>query len=39
MEIKPGRKIDGTIDQLWICITPLGNTATFIGSTNFTYEK
>jgi len=38
-EIKPGRKIDGTIDQLWICITPLGNTATFIGSTNFTYEK
>jgi hypothetical protein len=38
-EIKPGRKIDGTVDQLWVCITPLGAAATFIGSTNFTYEK
>jgi hypothetical protein len=38
-EIKTGRKIDGTRDQLWICITPLGADATFIGSTNFSYEK
>jgi len=38
-EIKPGRKIDGTIDQLWVCVTPLGANATFLGSTNFTYEK
>jgi len=38
-EIKPGKKIDGTVDQLWVCITPLGANATFLGSTNFTYEK
>lgn len=38
-EIKPGRKIDGTRDQLWLCITPLGAAATFLGGVNFTYEK
>lgn len=38
-EIKPGRKIDGTRDQLWLCITPLGASATFLGGVNFTYEK
>lgn len=38
-EIKPGRKIDGTRDQVWLCITPLGASATFLGAVNFTYEK
>lgn len=38
-EVKPGRKIDGTRDQLWICITPLGADAGFYGSVNFQYEK
>jgi hypothetical protein len=38
-EIKPGRKINGTRDQLWICIRPLGANATFYGSVNFQYDK
>jgi len=38
-EVKPGRKINGTRDQLWICITPFGNNSTFYGSVNFQYDK
>lgn len=38
-EVKPGRKIDGTRDQLWVCVTPLGADAGFYGSVNFQYEK
>lgn len=38
-EVKPGRKIDGTRDQLWVCITPMGADAQFYGSVNFQYEK
>jgi hypothetical protein len=38
-EIKPGRKINGTRDQLWICVRPLGANATFYGSVNFQYDK
>jgi hypothetical protein len=38
-EIKPGKNINGTIDQVWLCITPLGANATFLGSTNLYYYK
>jgi len=38
-EIKPGRKINGTRDQLWVCITPFGANAAFHGSLNFQYQK
>ena len=33
--VKYGKNIDGTVDQLWVCITPLSNAATFIGSANY----
>ena len=35
--VKPGKAIDGTVDELWVCITPLGNTSTFVGSINYQY--
>lgn len=38
-EIRPGRNINGTRDQLWICITPFGANAAFHGSLNFQYQK
>lgn len=38
-EVRPGRRINGTRDQLWVCITPLGANATFYGSVNFQYDK
>ncbi len=39
VEVKPGRKINGTRDQLWICITPFSNNSTYYGSVNFQYDK
>lgn len=36
-KIKTGRNINGTLDELWICITPLGANATFYNSANLYY--
>lgn len=36
-KIKPGRDIDGTLDEVWVCITPLGANATFYTSANLYY--
>ena len=38
-EIKPGKKINGDVDAVWLCITPLGANASFIGSVNLYYYK
>jgi hypothetical protein len=38
-EIKPGKKINGDVDAVWLCITPLGANAHFIGSVNLYYYK
>jgi hypothetical protein len=38
-EIKPGKKINGDVDRVWLCITPLGANANFIGSVNLYYYK
>ena len=36
-KINPGRNINGTLDELWVCITPLGANATFYISSNLYY--
>jgi hypothetical protein len=36
-QIKLGSNVNGTFDEGWICITPLGANATFIGSANLLY--
>ena len=38
-EIKPGKKINGDVDRVWLCITPLGVNSDFIGSVNLYYYK
>jgi hypothetical protein len=35
--IKPGLNIDGTQDELWVCITPLSMAATFLGTISCEY--
>lgn len=36
-KVLPGLKLNGTPDELWICITPLGANATFLGAANLSY--
>lgn len=36
-QIRPGYNIDGTFDEMWICITPLGANATFLGTAEVLY--
>lgn len=36
--MKIGTSVSGVSDEVWICITPLGATATFVGTTNINYE-
>jgi len=36
-QIRVGLNIDGTIDEMWICITPLGDNATFLGTSEILY--
>jgi len=36
--IKFGTNINGLKDEIWVCITPLGANATFLGTTNINYE-
>lgn len=36
-QIKIGSSVNGTVDEVWVCITPLGANATFLGSCNIRY--
>ena len=36
-QIRPGENVDGTRDEMWICITPLSNSATFRGAADVLY--
>jgi len=36
-QIRPGQNVDGTRDEMWICITPLGANATFVGTADILY--
>ncbi len=36
-QIRVGININGTLDEMWICITPLGANATFLGTTDILY--
>lgn len=36
-QIRPGYNINGTFDEMWICITPLGANATFLGTAEILY--
>jgi hypothetical protein len=38
-ELKPGIAIDGTPDEVWVCITPLSNSLGIYGSLNIEYHK
>lgn len=38
-QLVPGKKINGTAQELWVCVTPLGANATFNGSINLEYRK
>jgi hypothetical protein len=32
-----GVDVDGTLDEMWVCITPLGANATFLGTAEILY--
>ena len=36
-QIRVGSNIDGTLDEMWVCITPLGANATFLGTAEVLY--
>jgi hypothetical protein len=36
-QIRVGVNIDGTLDEMWICITPLSSNATFLGTAEILY--
>jgi hypothetical protein len=36
-QIRAGVNIDGSLDEMWICITPLGANATFLGTAEILY--
>ena len=36
-QIRPGQNVNGTRDEMWICITPLSNNATFNGAADVLY--
>lgn len=36
-QIRVGINIDGTLDEMWVCITPLGANATFLGTAEVLY--
>lgn len=38
-QVNAGSKINGEIQEVWICITPLGANAQFFGSANLYYRK
>ena len=36
-QIRPGYNINGTLDEMWVCIKPLGANATFLGTAEILY--
>jgi hypothetical protein len=36
-QIRVGSNVNGTLDEMWICITPLSNSATFLGTAEVLY--
>lgn len=38
-QLVPGKKLNGSAQELWICVTPLGANASFNGSINLEYRK
>ncbi len=36
-QIRVGSNVDGTFDEMWVCITPLGANATFLGTAEVLY--
>ena len=36
-QIRVGINIDGTLDEMWVCVTPLGANATFLGTADVLY--
>jgi hypothetical protein len=36
-QIRVGSNVNGTLDEMWLCITPLGVNATFIGAADVLY--
>lgn len=36
-QIRVGSNIDGTLDEMWVCITPLGANANFLGTAEILY--
>lgn len=36
-QIRVGSNVNGTLDEMWLCITPLGANATFIGAADVLY--
>ena len=36
-QIRVGSNVNGTLDEMWVCITPLSNTATFLGTAEVLY--
>lgn len=38
-QVLPGKKLSGEGQELWLCVTPLGNNAKFYSSMNLIYRK
>jgi hypothetical protein len=36
-QIRVGSNVNGTLDEMWVCITPLSNSATFLGTAEVLY--
>ena len=36
-QIRVGSNVNGTLDEMWVCITPLSNSATFLGTAEILY--
>ena len=36
-QIRVGSNVNGTLDEMWVCITPLGANATFLGTAEVLY--
>jgi hypothetical protein len=36
-QIRVGSNVNGTLDEMWVCITPLGANATFLGTAEILY--
>jgi hypothetical protein len=36
-QIRVGSNVNGTLDEMWLCLTPLGANATFNGTADILY--